>query len=35
MSDASTYDMNLGDYLFNMMLEINNDTDELVAKYFE
>lgn len=35
MSDASTYDMNLGDYLFDMMLEIDNDTDELVAKYFE
>ena len=35
MSDASTYDMNLGDYLFDMMSEIENDTNELVTKYFE
>lgn len=35
MLDAATYDMSLGDYLFDMMLEIDNDTNELVTKYFE
>lgn len=33
--DASANDMSLGDYLFDLLGDINNTTDELVKKIFE
>lgn len=33
--EASMYDMSLGDYLFDMLGEIKDSTDELSTKYFE
>lgn len=35
MKEASSADMSLGDYIFDMLLDIDDISDELVTKYFE
>ena len=35
LKEASSYDMSLGDFIFDMLADIHDQSDDVVSKYFE